>query len=148
MIIVRKTCRSNRSGRQIGKTTMYSLRQLSFSAFVVIVIIECGILQPVVSEINHNEFLAQLKVPQCRKDCLDKVRFNAIVASFFRYWSWIAFAWFLLLSFGSSQPFSAGLSFLEIVWKIKVFSHVSYISAVHTISQNANPKQNMLTKKQ
>lgn len=30
-------------------------------------------MQPVVSGINHNEFLAQLKVPQCRKDCMDKV---------------------------------------------------------------------------
>lgn len=40
---------------------------------LVIILIECSLLQPVVSGINHNEFLAQLKVPQCRQDCLDKV---------------------------------------------------------------------------
>lgn len=42
-------------------------------AMLVIILIECSLFQPVVSGINHNEFLAQLKVPQCRQDCLDKV---------------------------------------------------------------------------
>lgn len=64
---------SKHLNHRIDKTTLYKRRIFSYCAFVVIFIIECILLQPVVSEINHNEFLAQLKVPQCRKDCLDKV---------------------------------------------------------------------------
>lgn len=49
---------------------------------LVVFLIECTLLQPVVSGINHNEFLAQLKIPQCRKDCLDKVCLTSIFYCF------------------------------------------------------------------
>lgn len=61
------------ANHSIGKNAVYSRRIFNYCAFMVIFIIECNILQPVVSEINHNDFLTQLKIPQCRKDCLDKV---------------------------------------------------------------------------
>lgn len=48
-------------------------------AILVIFLVQLSLVQPALSGINHNEFLAQLKVPQCRKDCLDKVSMIQIV---------------------------------------------------------------------
>lgn len=68
----------NESSRLYHRTfhrIVYNRRFSSYFAILVFFSIECILLQPIVSGINHNEFLAQLKVPQCRKDCLDKVSF-------------------------------------------------------------------------
>lgn len=73
MILHRIYRRMFAANHSIGKNAVYSRRIFNYCAFMVIFIIECNILQPVVSEINHNDFLTQLKIPQCRKDCLDKV---------------------------------------------------------------------------
>lgn len=58
-----------------------SSRCYSFFVVLAIIFIECSLLQPAVCGINHNEFLVQLKVPQCRRDCLDKVsvHFNKLL---------------------------------------------------------------------
>lgn len=81
----------------IGKHAAYSRRIFNYCAFMVIFIIECNILQPVVSEINHNDFLTQLKIPQCRKDCLDKVSSTKQTKP--KYSSLLVFTFFFL--FGS-----------------------------------------------
>lgn len=51
----------------------YSSRTLSVCAILVIFFVQLSLVQPVFGGLNHNEYLVQLKVPQCRKDCLDKV---------------------------------------------------------------------------
>lgn len=61
---------------------VHARQMFSYCIIVMIFIIECTLLKPVVSGINHNEFLAQLKVPQCRKDCLDKVCLTRIFHCF------------------------------------------------------------------
>lgn len=48
-------------------------RTSSVCAILVIYLVQLSFVHTALSGINHNEFLAQLKVPQCRKDCLDKV---------------------------------------------------------------------------
>lgn len=58
--------------RQIPRI-LNSCRTFGLCAILVIFLVQLSLVQPVWSGINHNEFLAQLKVPQCRKDCLDKV---------------------------------------------------------------------------
>lgn len=46
-----------------------------FLGVLGIVFIECLISA---LGLNHDEFLAQLKVPQCQQDCLSKVSFDLI----------------------------------------------------------------------
>lgn len=48
-------------------------RTLSVCVITVICLMQLTLVQCAYGGVNHNEFLAQLKVPQCRKDCLDKV---------------------------------------------------------------------------
>lgn len=57
-----------------------SCRTPSVCAILVICLVHLSFVQAAVSGVNHNEFLAQLKVPQCRKDCIDKV--SAILLSY------------------------------------------------------------------
>ncbi|XP_055297537.1 uncharacterized protein LOC129566045 isoform X2 [Sitodiplosis mosellana] len=66
-----KSSVSSSCHRQIS-SILNSCRTLGCCAILVICLVQLSLVQPVFSGINHNEFLAQLKVPQCRKDCLDK----------------------------------------------------------------------------
>lgn len=67
-------------------------RTSSICAILVICLVHLSFVQAAVSGVNHNEFLAQLKVPQCRKDCTDKVSvilFSYEMSSFcFYYFQW------------------------------------------------------------
>lgn len=55
-----------------------SCRTSSVCAILVICLVHLSFVQAAVSGVNHNEFLAQLKVPQCRKDCIDKVSLSTV----------------------------------------------------------------------
>lgn len=138
MTIVRKMMGPKPLGQQIAGRSACNRQPVGLSVFLVIVIIECVLLQPVVSDINHNEFLAQLKVPQCRKDCLDKVRFIAIVTSqsaVFLHslpdWSCVGPGFVAIIRFAYD---CTGLS-SQIVRAIKVFPPVSMSRTIYCFVQ-------------
>lgn len=73
MIKVQKlSTNCSRCNHKIAHTLNY-LRILRVGAILVLCLVQLSLVRPVLGGINYNEFLAQLKVPQCRKDCLDKV---------------------------------------------------------------------------
>lgn len=98
-----KMMNSKRSIDIINLSSCHRIFYTFFNAFnccamLVIILIECSLLQPVVSGINHNEFLAQLKVPQCRQDCLDKVSLIYIPDHLYLIWFFSSFTILLFIT--------------------------------------------------